>query len=219
MSNILTSGCGITFSGERPTWTKVLKLCGLNITDVSGPAISNQLIVNQLLTEVYKNKFDHVVCQLTSFGKLDVEINNKNKWLMENDKLRNFVYKKYWPSSHSQDHFIKANYHEYLYSPSLEEEDIIFKLLLLQEKCKQSNCKLHILQGYKINWTNKLIDQVKFNKDYIIYDDYKNSEYYKKHDFTNKNTVPNIGFQIYFAKHICNNILKIENNKLERFNA
>ena len=76
MSSILTSGCGITFSGERPTWTKVLKICGLNITDVSGPAISNQLIVNQLLTEVYKNKFDHVVCQLTSVGKLDVEINN-----------------------------------------------------------------------------------------------------------------------------------------------
>ena len=80
MSNILTSGCGITFSGERPTWTKVLKICGLNITDVSGPAISNQLIINQLLTEVYKNKFDHVICQLTDFGKLDVEINNKNKW-------------------------------------------------------------------------------------------------------------------------------------------
>ena len=49
MSKILISGCGISFQGERPTWVKMLKLLGVDLVDVSGPAISNYLILNQLL--------------------------------------------------------------------------------------------------------------------------------------------------------------------------
>ena len=56
MSKILISGCGISFSGIKPTWVKVLKLCGYDITDVSGPAISNQLITNQIIEKILVNK-------------------------------------------------------------------------------------------------------------------------------------------------------------------
>ena len=76
MSKILTSGCGITFPGERPTWVNVLKICGLNVTDLSGPAISNTLILNQLITECNKTRYDYVICQLTSKKKLDIELND-----------------------------------------------------------------------------------------------------------------------------------------------
>ena len=55
MSNILISGCGITFQGKEPTWAKVFRLAGANMKDVSGPAISNDLIVNSLIEELYKN--------------------------------------------------------------------------------------------------------------------------------------------------------------------
>lgn len=217
MSKILISGCGITFSGERPTWAKVLKIAGLDIVDVSGPAISNQLIVNQLLEKVYQDDFKHVVCQLTSFGKLDVEMNKKNKWLMEKDSLRNFTYKGYWPSSHSVEDLVKRNYRDYLYSPTLEQQDLIYKLLLLQQQCNNKDIKLHIIQGYALTWTVKLIDHLDFNKDFNIYDMYQQSTHYEKHDFSNQNTVPNKSFQIFLAKHICEKYLMIKNNKLEKF--
>ena len=75
MSNILISGCGITFQGKEPTWAKVFRLAGAKIKDLSGPAISNDLIVNNLIEELYKNDYSHVICQLTNWGKLDVELN------------------------------------------------------------------------------------------------------------------------------------------------
>ena len=78
MSKILTSGCGITYPGEKPTWVNVLKICGLNITDLSGPAISNTLILNQLINELHQNRYDYVICQLTSKKKLDIELNSNN---------------------------------------------------------------------------------------------------------------------------------------------
>ena len=49
MSKILTSGCGLSWSKQdRPTWVNVLKLCGVEIDDQAGPAISNQLILNNI---------------------------------------------------------------------------------------------------------------------------------------------------------------------------
>jgi len=217
MSKILISGCGISFSGERPTWVKVLKIAGMDITDLSGPAISNTLIVNQLLEEIYKRRYDHVVCQLTTFGKLDVELHKNNIWLCRQDSLRNFSYRGYWPSSHSEEHFIKKNYNQYLYSPSLEEQDLIFKLLLLQDKCRESSTQLHIIQGYALDWKNSLVQKLEFNRDFNIYEMYKKSKHYKDHDHTNSNTVPNKNFQILLAKHLCEKYLKISNRKLERF--
>jgi hypothetical protein len=217
MSKILVSGCGITFPGERPTWVKVLKIAGMDVTDLSGPAISNTLIVNQLLEEIYKNRYDHVVCQLTSSGKLDVELHPRNKWLSEQDSLRNFSYRGYWPSSHSDEHFIKKNYNQYLYSPSLEEQDLIFKLLHLQDKCRESSTQLHIIQGYALDWKNSLVDKLEFNRDFNIYEMYQNSKHYEYHDHADSNTVPNKNFQIELAKLVCERYLKISNSKLEKF--
>ena len=78
--NILVSGCGISYgAGELPTWIKVLKICGLEIKDLTGPGITNGLILNLLIEELLKNQYSHVICQLTNQGKLDVELNNKNK--------------------------------------------------------------------------------------------------------------------------------------------
>ena len=160
MSKILTSGCGITFPGERPTWVNVLKICGLNITDLSGPAISNTLILNQLVSECTKTRYDYVICQLTSKRKLDIELNEQNKKYMDSDPLRNFSYKGFWPSSVSEDNEIKQMYYKYLYSPKLDEDDTILKLLLLQHICKQHQTELFIMQGYKMHWTNDLIQNI-----------------------------------------------------------
>ncbi len=221
MSKILTSGCGITFPGERPTWVNVFKICGLDITDLSGPAISNTLILNQLITELYKNQYNYVICQLTSKKKLDIELNKNNKSLMENDSLRNFSYKGYWPSSLSTEHEAKQSYYRYLYSPTLDEEDTILKLLHLQNICKETKTELYIIQGYDMNWANNLINEVCMDKNFVIQKDYKNSKLYEKHDFTNENTVPNKFYQIELAKYINRNFLKQDelNKKLEKFNV
>jgi hypothetical protein len=217
MSKILISGCGITFSGERATWSKVLRIAGYDITDVSGPAISNQLITNQLLEKIYQKDFDHVICQLTSLGKLDVELNDNNLILKNKDSLRNFTHKGYWPSSHSTEHKVKKDYYNFLYSPKLEQQDLIYKLLLLQEKCRQAGTKLHIIQGYQIEWHNKLTDSLDFDKSFNIYDMYKNSKFYDEHDYTNYNTVPNQKFQVHLAKYIAKKYIGEYKSTLDKF--
>ena len=221
MSKILTSGCGFTFPGERPTWVNVLKICGLNVTDLSGPEISNTLILNQLITECNKTRYDYVICQLTSKKKLDIELNDYNKKYMNDDPLRNFSYKGFWPSSISTDNEIKKMYYKYLYSPKLDEDDTIFKLMLLQHICKQHQSELFIMQGYEMHWTNKLIKNINMDLNFVIEDDYKRSKFYSSHDFTDSNTVPNKLYQIHLAKHINQNFLKLYglNEKLEKFNV
>ena len=73
---ILISGCGVSYGkNEIPTWVKVLKICGLDIKDLTGPGITNSLILNLLVDELHKNNYTHVICQLTSQRKLDVELN------------------------------------------------------------------------------------------------------------------------------------------------
>ncbi len=221
MSKILTSGCGITFPGEKPTWVSVLKLCGLNITDLSGPAISNTLILNQLITEIHNQRYDYVICQLTDKKKLDVEINNENKKYMTNDPIRNFSYKGFWPSSLSEDSDIKKMYYQYLYSPKLDEDDTIIKLLLLQNICRSNRTELLIMQGYKMNWQNDLVKNIKMDFDFVIEDDYKNSKWYEHHDFNNHNTVPNKFYQIDLARHINKNFLQLYGlgEKIDKFNV
>lgn len=207
MLKILTSGCGISFSGERPTWVKILKLCKLDIVDLSGPAISNYLILNQLIQEVQKNYYSHVICQLTSMGKLDVELTENNRFLMEQDTLRNFEFKGYWPSSTSTDHEYKKIYYKYLYSPTLEKQDIFYKVQHLEMLCANKNIPLFVVQGYDIGFD-----------DYNIYEHYKNHHTYKHHDFTNNNTVPCRQFQLELAKKINNDFLKID-LPLEKFDG
>ncbi len=221
MSKILTSGCGITFAGAKPTWVNVLRICGLNITDLSGPAISNTLILNQLIEELYKNRYDYVICQLTANKKLDVELNDNNRELMSKDSLRNFSYKNYWPSSVSKEHDAKQQYYKYLYSPTIEEQDLIIKLLHLQNVCAENQAELFIMQGYDMNWANKLIDKVDMDTKFVIQNDYKNHETYKAHDFSNENTVPNKLYQIELAKYINKNFFKWHGleERLEKFNV
>ena len=205
MSKILISGCGITFPGERPTWVSVLKLCKLNIVDLSGPAISNYLILNQLLLELKQNTYTHVVCQLTGYGKLDVQINADNQELVEKDTLRNFTYRGYWPSSASDEHIAKQHYYKYLYSPDLERQDIELKIDHLQMLCEKTNTKLHVIQGYDIG-----LDA------YNIYEDYKQDPTYAYHDYSNSNTVPCRQFQVKLADKINKEFLK-QHIPIEKF--
>ena len=214
MSNILISGCGITFQGKDPTWAKVFRLAGAKMKDVSGPAISNDLIVNTLLEELYQNNYTHVICQLTNWQKLDVEVNEHNVDIMKSDSVRNFSHKGYWPSSTSTEHESKQMYYKYLYSPRMEEQNIILKLLLLQKLCEEKNIALMILQGYNLNWTNELHKQIKLFENFIVYDDYVSSEFYNGHQI---GLVPSKDYMIQLAKKI-NTHLKL-NLPLEKFDA
>ena len=213
MSNILISGCGITFQGKDPTWAKVFRLAGAKMKDVSGPAISNDLIVNTLLEELYQNNYTHVICQLTNWQKLDVEVNEHNVDIMKSDSVRNFSHKGYWPSSTSTEHESKQMYYKYLYSPYMEEQNIILKLLLLQKLCKETDTKLMLIQGYDLKWTNPLHSKLKLFKDFIIYDDYVSSKHYNGHEY---GLVPSKEYMILLANKI-NDSLKLD-LPLEKFN-
>jgi hypothetical protein len=223
MSKILISGCGISWSSqERPTWVNVLKICGVDIDDQAGPAISNQLILDNMISAVINNNYGQAICQLTGMGKLDVEINNKerNEELVEKDTIRNFTFNNYWPSSVSSDHLSKRLYYQYLYSPTLEENNLIYKWMLLDKICEEKNIKLHTILGYKIEWTNALYTKIKTDFNFKIYECYKQSDLYKYHDHSLgiKNTVPNKNFAIWLAKYINNNFLKLElEEKIKKF--
>ena len=96
VSKILISGCGISWSGqERPTWVNVLKLCGVDVDDQAGPAISNQLILNNMIESVIDNSYyNQAICQLTSTKKLDIELTNQQREdVAKQDTIRNFTYK------------------------------------------------------------------------------------------------------------------------------
>jgi len=203
MNNILVSGCGISYAqGERPTWIKILKICGAKIKDLTGPGITNVLILNLLIDELYKKDYSYVICQLTQQGKLDVELNKKNKKLMQSDSLRNYSFRNYWPSSFSKEHPAKQMYYDYLYSPTIEEKDLIIKILHLQKLCEDKKIKLLILQGTKIKWQDTLHKKLHIDKNYSIIDDYKLSIHYDKHDHTSPVITPNIGYQLELAKKI-----------------
>lgn len=221
MHNILISGCGISYGqGERPTWIKVLRVCGLIIKDLSGPGITNGLILNLLIDELYKNNYTHVVCQLTQPGKLDVEINEKNKSLMYSDSLRNYSFKNYWPSSFSEDHLAKRLYYDYLYSPGIEEKDLIIKLLHLQNLCEIKKTKLLIIQGVKINWKDPLHQRLDIDKDFSITNDYKLSCHYTSHDHDSAVITPNVHYQIELAKKINNIFLNQDiDEKIKKFHV
>ena len=224
MSKILISGCGISWSKqERPTWVNVLELCGVDIDDQAGPAISNQLILNNMIESVMNNDYVQAICQLTSTMKLDVELTNEQrKKVVEQDTIRNFTYNNYWPSSSSAEHNSKKLYYEYLYSPTIEQSDIIYKWLLLKKLCNEKNIKLHTVLGYKIRWTNQKYNLIDTNHDYYIWNDYTLGQYYALHDHSvgEKNTVPNKYFHIHLAKKFNNDFLHLPiDAKLEKFHA
>ena len=222
MSKILTSGCGLSWSKqERPTWVNVLKLCGVDIDDQAGPAISNQLILNNMIESVMENDYDQAICQLTNTKKLDIELTNEErKKVAEEDTIRNFTYKNYWPSSTSAEHDSKKLYYKYLHSPTIEQSDIIYKWLLLKKLCNEKNIKLHTVLGYTIEWTNQKYKLIDTNHDYCIWNDYILGEYYALHDHSlgMKNTVPNKYFHVYLARKFNNDFLDLPiEEKLDKF--
>lgn len=202
----LISGCGMSWSKqEKKTWVNIFRAAGLRITDVGGPAVSNQWILNKAIIELYNSSYDTAIIQLTSLGKLDVEVDsNRIAELVNTDSVRNFTHKGVWPSSASDDHVSKKLYYQWLFSPNLEIEDIVCKLLLLSILCKQKNIKLYVYQGYNILWSaeqKKLLDDV-ITDSTSLYDEYLNSVHYQFHDDTN--TVPNMSYQFSLAKMIAN---------------
>ena len=215
---ILISGCGMSFgAGERPTWIKVLKLCGLDITDLTGPGVSNTLITNNIIEELYKKNYTHVICQITSLGKLDVELTKERESLMKNDSIRNYSWKGYWPSSYSEEHISKKHYYKYLYSKTIEEKDLIIKLLHIQKLCNETNTKLLIFKGLKLIWSDPLHKKIKILKNFDMNTDYKNSKHYEKHDHSSIVVTPVKEYQINFAKKINDIFLNQNLPKLSNF--
>jgi hypothetical protein len=198
-NKILVSGCGFSWSGqERRTWVSVLKSVGAEITDVGGPAVSNQWIVNKAFTTLLNNDYNHAVIQLTALGKLDVEVDETRIIsLVNSDTVRNFTYKGIWPSSHSREHIAKDMYMRYLYSPTLEVEDLYCKILLLENWCNTHRVKLTVLQAYDIPWETRPVSIV---NDTPLYQEYKKSQHYQLHDVSN--SVPCIQYQLAVAETV-----------------
>jgi len=214
-SKLLISGCGITFSGERKTWSHIARAIGVKIIDVSGPAISNQTIINELVEGIIKHNPTHVICQLTSTGKLDIGIERQEQIeeLVTPDKIRNFIWNDIWPSSASAEHISKQHYYKWLYSERYEVITLANQLMMLENFCISRGILLKIVQGYNINWNlANILNLTCLDKTFIIYEDYKNGEYYKYHDFSNRNTVPNILYQCVLTG-IMLDIIGFEYNK------
>lgn len=222
---ILISGCGLSFSGqERRVWTNILKIAGADIVDVSGPAVSNQWILDQTVLKLLADDtITDVVIQLTLLGKLDVDITSIDQELalVKSDTIRNFTYQGVWPSSGSKDHISKQLWYEYLYSPRLEIQEIFCKIMLIDNWCNAHNIKLTILQGYDINWTNEQLVQIKdtiLNLDKTIWKDYVESEFFAEDPHDSPNTVPGLGFQFYLASKLAKTIAPALVDKINYIN-
>lgn len=219
---VLVSGCGISFGkGQLPTWVKVLKICKVLIDDQTGPGITNDLICNLLIDNILSNKkqYTHVICQLTNFKKLDVELNKDNIEVMKNDSLRNHSWFDYWPSSVSEDHISKQLYYKFLYSPKLEQKNLAIKLILLEKICKEKNLPLLVILGTPLKLDDPLFDKLTcLDLNFNIIDDYKQNEYYRFHNKDQISITPNKFYQIHLASKINKDFLKFNiDNKINKF--
>ena len=205
---ILISGDGLSWGGqERKVWTNILKVAGADIIDVGGPAVSNQWILDRAFIALLNDSaITDAVIQLTSLGKLDVEVDTVRELsLVTPDSIRNFTYQGVWPSSASQEHPSKKLWYEYLYSPRLEQQELFCKIILIDNWCNMHNIKLTIMQGYSIPWNPEQLKELKdivYNLDKSIYEEYEETEYFKKDNNTELNTVPGLGFQFYLANKL-----------------
>lgn len=219
---VLVSGCGFSFGGQaRKTWINVLKSVGVNIVDVGGPAVSNQWILNQAFLKLLEDDLiNQVILQLTSTGKLDVEVNlQRQTELVDPDSLRNFTFKGIWPSSYSVDHKSKRLYNQWLVSPGLEAQDVFCKIMLLQDWCQSRNIEFTVLQAYDMPWTESQRSVLSLIISHIsdpLYDQYKRSEHYQHHDHQDQNTVPCKQYQIDLAADICSRIDPVFLPRIER---
>jgi hypothetical protein len=182
-TKLLVSGCGITYTGQPArTWATILKLAGVDVIDVSGPAVSNQWIVNRAFMKLQQDsEIKHAIIQLTALGKLDVEVDLVRELaLVRSDSTRNFVVDSVWPSSTSIEHPAKSAWREMLFSPRLEQQDLEVKLTLLQEWCTQRDIQMLVVQGYDMHWhnhdeMNSIIDNIEWN----VMSDYQQTKWYK----------------------------------------
>jgi hypothetical protein len=219
---VLVSGCGFSFGGqERKTWVNVLKSVGVNIVDVGGPAVSNQWILNQAFLKLLEDEsINQVILQLTSTGKLDVEVDPQRQIeLVDTDSLRNFTFRGVWPSSCSVDHASKRLYNQWLVSPGLEAQDIFCKIMLLRDWCQSRNIEFAVLQAYDIAWTESqraVLGSIISNISNPLNDQYKRSAFYKYHDHQGQNTVPCKQYQIDLAASICQQIDSVFLPRIER---
>lgn len=214
---ILISGCGITYTKQQcKTWGNILKLTGLEVIDTSGPAVSNQWILNRAINYLLSNKVDYVIIQLSSLGKLDVEVDSvREQVLVQPDTLRNFTVDGVWPSSASLEHPAKKMWFDYLYSPGLELQDIDVKLRLLKSYCEQQKISLLVLKGYDLpgaQFNDLIHNSVSLN------DQYRQHDFYKYHR-EEQMSVPCIEFQFQIA-YIINQALGLEiKDRLDKIQA
>lgn len=216
-TKLLVSGCGITYTGQPArTWPTILKLAGIEVTDVSGPAVSNQWIVNRAFLQLQQDpKIKHVIIQLTALGKLDVEVDLARELaLVKSDSKRNFVVDGVWPSSTSTEHPAKAQWRDLLFSPRLEQQDLEVKLTLLQAWCEQRDIKLLIVQGYDMHWHNQdamsqLIDRIDWN----IMSGYQQTTWYQSDA---ANDVPVTEYQFELAIDLAKRIIPESVDKLQQ---
>jgi hypothetical protein len=210
---ILVSGCGISYSKQdKKVWTNILKVSGANIVDVGGPAVSNQWILDRAFIELLADTtITSAIIQLTSIGKLDIEINSERQIeLVDNDSLRNFTVNGIWPSSYSVDHPAKELWTKWLHSPCLEIQELFCKIMLLSNWCESHDIKLLIVQGYDIAWTSMQLDYLKdkiHNLSSPIYTTYTNSTYYQQHDHQQQNTIPCLEYQFQIAVEVATLIM------------
>ncbi len=209
---ILTSGCGVSWSGQsKKTWVNVLKTLGGNIVDVGGPAVSNQWVLDRAIEHMTQtNNITHAIIQLTSLGKLDVEVDQERiNELVTPDSLRNFVIQGVWPSSVSLEHQSKKLWDKWLSSPSLELQSICCKLVLLAHWCSSHNIELVVFQGYTLPWNDiqksQLCSILNFDIDPAV-PEYHASDFYQWHDYSKQNTVPCLEFQIELAHRVSKKI-------------
>jgi hypothetical protein len=216
-TKLLVSGCGITYTGQPArTWATILKLAGVDVIDVSGPAVSNQWIVNRAFMKLQQDpEIKHAIIQLTALGKLDVEVDLVRELaLVRSDSTRNFVVDGVWPSSTSIEHPAKSAWREMLFSPRLEQQDLEVKLTLLQEWCTQRDIQLLVVQGYDMHWHNQdemnsIIDNIEWN----IMSDYQQTKWFR---LDSEKDVPVTEYQFELAIHLMQRILPSYTNKLQK---
>jgi len=236
-TKILVSGCGITFSNqELNTWPNILQLAGCTVVDVSGPAVSNQWIVNKTFLGLQQHpEIKTAIVQLTGLGKLDVDVDSERiNVLVKPDPLRNFIIDKnlqvksvdqiedtgVWPSSGSDYHESKKHWYKWLFSPALEKEDLHCKLILLNSYCQQHQIKLHVYQGYDIKWTDQQIFDLKniikninssFHSEYLI------STHFQKQ--SDQNSILCIGYQLELAEIISKDLPRGTEDKIKKLKS
>lgn len=210
MSNkkLLVNGCGLTFGNERiKAWPKILSAVGVPVIDLSGPAVSNQWILDRTVEYLFTHDdINSVVVQLTNIDKLDVSVDPQRvEDLVGPDSLRNFVWKDIWPSSGSREHVSKDMYFKYLYSPELITKELANKCKLLDFWCQQHNITCKIYQGYPIPWTNRdltVAGSLIQNPESSWSQEYVQSPFYVTHDFALSNRVPCIEYFFYRARKV-----------------